>query len=175
MKHAIKSRNDISYIQEKVDAPELDLILDYMKSYTNANKYYITKYRPELSYIPEDFEWSDKHKYRKWSYYHFQPGTEDEVENVILAWKKMYERKNVKMGFRIFSGFIGIDQSIYILTTWAEDPQDYHNNLQKASELLGDEGASLWDKMINDLQEAEVVEGWFLPQYSYTNGMILTK
>jgi hypothetical protein len=164
-----------SFIAKKINDPELDIILDYLNDATESNRYYITQFRPELSYIPGELDWGDKITYRKWSYYRFESGSEDEVENTLLAWKKLYGQNGIKMGFRVYSGFIGIEQSTYILSTWAEGPLEYHQNLQAASEILGPDGASMWAKMMAEISEVEVVEGWFLPQYSYTQGMVLAK
>ena len=164
-----------AYVAKKINDPEFDLILDYLNDATEASRYYITQYRPELSYVPNDLDWGDDNTYRKWSYFYFEPGTDDKVENTLLAWKKLYNQKGIKMGFRVNSGIIGIEQSVYILTTWAESPLDYHQDLQAASELLGSDGGSMWTKMMSDVREVEVIEGWFLPQYSYTQGAILAK
>ncbi len=79
--------------------------------------------------------------------------------------------KGIKSGFRVFSGFLGIEQPLYILTTWAEDPLDYHEKLQNTVGLLGEEGAVLWEKMLENVNGASAVEGWFLPQYSYAPGL----
>jgi len=98
-------------------------------------------------------------------------GTEDEVETVLSVWRNLYEEKGIKSGFRVFSGFLGIEQPLYILTTWAEDPLDYHTKLLDAAALLGEEGAKLWEKMIGNVNGASAVEGWFLPQYSYAPGL----
>ena len=164
-----------SYIAKKINDPEFDIIIDYLNDATESYRYYITQYRPELSYVPNESDWGDNNTYRKWGYYYFEPGSEDEVENTLLAWKNLYGRKGVKMGFRVYSGLIGIEQSVYILSTWAESPLDYHQNLQEATELLGADGGSMWVKMMGSVKEVKVVEGWFLPQYSYTQGTTLAK
>lgn len=162
-----------SFMAKEVNDPELDLILDYLNGSIESYRYYIVRYQPELSYIPEGDEWGEGSPYRKWSYYHFQPGTEKEVEAVLAAWAQLYKEKGIKTGFRVFTGFIGTKQPLYILTTWAEDPLDYNEKLQKTISLLGEEGAILWTKMMEYVDEAEGIEGWFLPQYSYAPGLKL--
>ena len=129
------------------------------------------QYRPELSYVPEGDDWGEGSPYRKWSYYHFQPGSEEEVEQVLASWKQMYQAKGIKTGYRVFAGFLGIEQPTYLLTNWAEDPLDYHENLQQVSEQMGEEGAALWAKMMEYVREATTVEGWYLAQYSYAPDM----
>lgn len=160
-----------SLMAKEVKDPELDLILDYLEDAIEFYRYYIVQYRPEFSYIPEGDDWGTGSPYRKWSYYYFQPGTEKEVEAVLASWKYLYEEKGIKSGFRVFSGFLGVEQPLYILTTWAENPLDYHEKLQNTSGLLGEEGAVLWDKMIGFVNQAAAIEGWFLPKYSYAPGL----
>ena len=160
-----------SFMAKEVNDPELDLILDYLNDAIEFYRYYIVQYRPELSYVPAGDDWGTGSPYRKWSYYYFQPGSEEEVEAVLSAWKNLYEDKGIKSGFRVFSGFLGVEQPLYMLTTWAEDPLDYHTKLQDAAALLGEEGAELWEKLIGNVNGASAVEGWFLPQYSYAPGL----
>lgn len=59
---------------------------------------------------------------------------------------------------RVYSGYIGIDQSVYNLTIWVENPLDYHQDLKAASEILGSDGASKWTKIMSDEQEAKIIE-----------------
>ncbi|MGB5663442.1 hypothetical protein, partial [Eudoraea sp.] len=102
---------------------------------------------------------------------HFYPGSEEEVEEILAAYKHLYKTKNVDMGFRVFAGQIGLERPMYILTTWAKSPLDYHQNLEKTSEMLGDSGALLWTKLMELVKEAKITEGWYLPQYSYAPNM----
>jgi hypothetical protein len=99
---------------------------------------------------------------------HFEPGTEKEAEQILLAWKNLYKDKGVKSGFRVFKGVIGLDQPVYMFTTWSATPLDYQIELQESIELLDDDGTILWIAMMELVRKAETVEGWYLPQYSFT-------
>lgn len=164
-----------AYVAKKINDPELDLILDYLDDATESSRYYVTSYRPELSYVPDKNDWGDNSTYRKWSYCHFESGSKKEVEKTLQLWKSMYEKKNANMGYRVYQGLIGIEESVYILATWAESPLEYHKMLEETSTLLGSDGASIWSKMMQDATAIKVVEGWYLPQYSYTQGKTLAK
>ena len=156
---------------KKVNKPELSLILDYFDLSLDSYRHYVVQYKPELSYVPSSMQWDEGNTYRKWHYYHFYPGSEEEVEEILAAYKHLYKTKNVKMGFRVFAGQIGLERPAYILTTWAKSPLDYHENLEKVSEMLGDNGALLWTKLMELVKEAKITEGWYLPQYSYAPEM----
>ncbi len=164
-----------SFFAKEVNDPELDVILAYLNETIESYRYYIVQYRPEFSYVPQGDHWGDKTPYRKWVYYYFHPGSESDVEGIFSSWKHLYESKGVKSGFRVFSGFIGTEQPLYILTTWAEDPLTYHQNLQETMDVLGEDGALLWAKMMEFVNVADITEGWFLPQYSYAPGMKLAE
>ncbi len=165
------SRGIHSFMAKEVNDPELDLIMDYISETIASYSYYIVRYHPDLSFVPEGDDWGEGSPYRRWSYYYFQPGTEDEVEKVLASWKQLYADKGIDKGFRVFSGFLGVDQPLYILTTWAENPLDFHQKLQDASGQLGEQGAALWAKMMEYVAEVKTIEGWLLPQYSYAPGM----
>ena len=79
------------------------------------------------------------------------------------------------MGFRVFSGFLGVEQPLYILTTWAENPLDFQTNIQNTSSLLGEDGAELWQLLMGYVQQTKTIEGWFLPQYSFAPNMKLAE
>lgn len=152
---------------KRVNKPELKLIMDYFDLSLDSYRHYVVQYKPELSYVPSTQQWDEGNTYRKWHYYHFYPGSEEEVEEILAAYKHLYRTKNVEMGFRVFAGQIGLERPSYILTTWAKSPLDYHQNLEKTSEMLGDSGALLWSKLMELVKEAKITEGWYLPQYSF--------
>lgn len=161
------------YVLEKEKNIELDLIFSYMNEAISSYHYYVVQYKPELSYIPKGNNWGFGSPYRKWSYFHFQPGTEKDIEQLILAYKNLYIEYDIEMGFRVFEGFIGLEQPVYIFTTWAENPTEYHKNLEKTSGIIAVDGSILWAKMMEYVQQTNAVEGWFLPQYSYAPNLIM--
>ena len=88
-----------------------------MNSNIDSYRYYVVKYEPKLSYVPDGDDWDDSKSYRKWNYIQFILGSEKEVEKIFASWKHLYEAKGVETVFRIFTGFLGIEQPTYILTT----------------------------------------------------------
>jgi hypothetical protein len=155
------------FIHGEKRSAEFDLIWDDLNQTIEGYRYYVVKYEPELSYVPDGKVWLEDAPFRRWNYLYFEPGTEDEANDIILAWKNLYENKGVKNGFRVFKGVVGLEQPVILFTTWAKDPLDYQVKLQDNMGLLGDEGAILWMAMMQIVSDVEVVEGWFLPQYSY--------
>jgi hypothetical protein len=156
-----------SYINGSKNSAEFNLIWDYLNESVESYSFYIVKYKPELSSVADGNLWLQEAPYRKWNYYYFTPGTEEQAEKLIASWKSLYERKGIKHGFRVFQGLVGTESPAYIFTTWAESPLDYQRNLQDDIKLLGEDGAALWMAMMELVRKVETVEGWYLPQYSY--------
>ena len=157
-----------SYIKGKTRSAEFDLIWSDLNETIESYRYYVVKYEPELSYVPDGKVWLEDAPYRRWNYLYFEPGTEKEAEKVLLAYKNLYKDKGVKSGFRVFKGVIGLDQPVLMFTTWSKTPLDYQVELQESIDLLGDQGTVLWMAMMELVRTAETIEGWYLPQYSYT-------
>lgn len=162
-------------LKNKINKPELEVIMDYFDLSVESYYQYVVQYQPKLSNVTTDENWMDNNPYRKWNFYYFFPGDETEVEELLAAYKHLYEKKKVSMGFRVFKGLIGTSKPLYILTTWGESPLDYHESLEKASKQLGEEGAILWTKLMALVRDTKTVEGWYLPQYSYAPGMKLAE
>ncbi|WP_276391861.1 hypothetical protein [Eudoraea chungangensis] len=157
--------------KSRINKPELELIMDYFDLSVDSYKQYIVRYQPDLSYVKEDDNWNENASYRKWNFYYFYPGNEKEVEALLAAYKELYKQKDITMGFRVFSGLLGTEKPLYILTTWGESPLDYHENLELTSSALGDRGAELWTSMMKLVRDTRTTEGWYLPQYSYAPGL----
>jgi hypothetical protein len=175
--------NDLSEIGGGIDAyisgdkasTEFNLIWSDLNEAIESFSYYVVKYEPELSFVTDGLVWLDEAPYRKWNYFYFKPGSENEVKDILKAWKNLYQNRGVKNGFRVFQGVVGIEQPVFILTTWAESPLDYQLNLQENINLLGEDGAVLWMAMMQLVRKVETVEGWYLPQYSFVPEFNLEK
>ena len=168
----LKSMDDINgglkaFIKGDQKSAEFDLIWGDLNEAINSFRNYVVKYEPELSYVPDGKVWLEEAPYRRWNYLHFEPGTEKEAEQILLAWKNLYQNKGVKTGFRVFRGVVGLDQPVIIFTTWSATPLDYQTELQESIDLLDEEGTILWVAMMDLVRKADTVEGWYLPQYSF--------
>jgi hypothetical protein len=156
----------VSWI-ERMNHPELDLIYDVLNSCIESTKYSMIQYMPWLSYVPESENWIEGLPYRKWSFYYFYPGTEDDVRGILSSWQSLYLKNDIPTGFRVFEGYLGTEQPMFIFTNWAENPMDHMEKLHENMELLGPEGPILWNLTMQYVRKVETIEGWFLPQFSY--------
>lgn len=169
----VNSCEDVDYMKlaswvERMSNPEADLIYSDINGSIESSRYYMLQYNPFLSYVPESENWIEGLPFRKWSFYSFYPGTEDDVRELLSAWQNLYLKQNVASGFRVFEGYLGTEQPLFVFTNWAEDPQDHQEKLYQTMETLGDESIILFQALMQYVRKVETVEGWFLPQYSYT-------
>lgn len=168
----LKNMKDINgglktFIRGEEKSAKFDLIWNDLNESIESFQYYVVKYEPELSYVPDGQIWLDEAPYRRWNYLHFEPGTEKVAEELLMAWKNLYKNKGVKSGFRVFKGVIGLDQPVILFTTWSKSPLDYQKELDDSIIALDDEGTVLWLAMMDLVRKTETVEGWYLPQYSF--------
>ncbi len=168
----LKNLNEIeggikAFINKKTEYADFNLIWNDLNESIESFNYYVLKYEPQLSYVPDGKVWLEEAPYRRWNYYYFKPGTESEVELMLAAWQNLYTNSAAPHGFRVFKGIVGIEQPVILFTTWAESPLDYQLNLQDNIKALGEEGAALWMAMLDLVRKVKTVEGWYLPQYSY--------
>jgi hypothetical protein len=156
-----------AYITGKNASDEFNLIWEELIESLESFRFYVVKYHPEFSHVTDGRVWLDEAPFRKWNYYHFTPGSEKQVDQLLAAWKNLYEQKGVDNGYRVFRGTIGIEQPLVIFTSWAKSPLEHQQNLDNNIELLGEEGSVLWISMLELARKVETVEGWYLPFYSY--------
>jgi hypothetical protein len=159
----------------RMENPKADLIYNDINTSIESSRYYLVKYLPALSYVPESENWIKSLPYRKWSFYYFYPGTADDVSALLAAWQGLYMKYDAPSGFRVFEGYLGTEQPLYIFTNWAEDPMDHHEKLNQTMEKLGEESVVLWLALMEYVKEVKTIEGWFLPQYSYTQDQTLAE
>lgn len=156
-----------TFIRGKDKSAKFDLIWSALNETIESFRYYVVKYEPELSYVPDGKVVLEDAPYRRWNYLHFEPGTEKLAEDILMAWKNLYKNKGVKSGFRVFKGVIGLDQPVIMFTTWSESPLKYEMELEDSIDLMGEEGNILWFAMMDLVRKVETTEGYYLPEYSF--------
>lgn len=168
----LKDLNEIegglkAFVKGNKASDKFKLIWDDLNESLESHRFYVVRFDREFSYAPDGKAWLEEAPYRKWNYFHFEPGNEKEVDKILAAWKSLYVQKKIKNGYRIFRGVIGIDQPVLIFANWAKTPIEHHITLEENMELLGEEAEALWVSMIELSNKIKTIEGWYLPQYSY--------
>jgi hypothetical protein len=155
------------YIEGKKQSGEFNFIWGVMMETLVSYRSYVVGFDKEYSYLPEGSTWLEGQPYRKWNYYYFSPGTKKEVDKILAAWKALYEKNDIKTGYMIYRGMLGIDQPLVIFTSWAKNPLEHHQEVDANSKLLGEEGSALLLGMLELANRVETTEGYFVPEFSY--------
>jgi hypothetical protein len=170
---AISDLNDIDkvsldkYVSGEEASEEFAFFWEIMNETLESRHTYVVRYDEENSYVPDGESWLEGMPYRKWNYYYFSPGTEEEVDKILAAWKYLYEKNDIESGYRIYRGVLGIEQPVVLFTSWAENPLAHHENLEANMQLLGEEGSALLLGMLENAARVETIEGYFVPEFSY--------
>jgi hypothetical protein len=98
----------------------------------------LLKYRPGLSYNPDKPEVAeDEVNFVHWQFYYIDPAKRREWAVLQKRWLKLYQKKNISMPFRVYTGNIGYERPVWIYLRGAKSRTDYFNEAEKASALLG--------------------------------------
>jgi len=136
--------------------------LDYLRSR-------IFYYMPELSYFPENPRLKPgEESFAVWSFYSVIPGREDEFEAVSKEWVTLHKEKNWQNGYKCYAGDFGADMPVYLVFWKTKSEADALINLEKSSNIFGEEGKALEDKGTSLLRGLKMKRGWLRPDLSYT-------
>jgi hypothetical protein len=170
---SINDLNDIEkvslekYISGEKASDDFSFFWEIMNGTLDTRHSYVVEYDAKNSYVPEGESWLEGMPYRKWNYYYFSPGTEEEVEKILSAWKYLYQQNNIESGYRVYRGVLGIEQPVVLFTSWAKNPLEHHQNLEANTRILGEEGSALLIGILESATKVETIEGYFVPEFSY--------
>jgi hypothetical protein len=91
----------------------------------------------------------------------------EEAETLLAEWVKALSRKNCPAGFHIYRTVFG-GQPRFISISWGKNQADLAQKLQKNHELLGDEGAVLWEKVLSITNSYYTKVGWLDNELGYS-------
>ena len=169
----IKDLNEIeggmrAFINRKKDEAGFNLAWEDLAAAMNSYHYYVVKYLPEYSYVKDGNLWLEESPFRRWNMFYFKPGSEQEVEKLLGAWKALYENKGIESGYRVFMGVLGLDQPVVIMANWAKSPLELQQQIEHNVETLGDDGSALLLAMLDLANYIETVDGYYIPEFSYS-------
>jgi hypothetical protein len=152
---------------------DFDKVPDDVVTSTMANfdgKYdkhrdYIARLHLNLSHNPR-LDTEDQN-YRSFRYYWFAQDKMPEVLEVVKEWKALYEAKEIKHGYEIWSPGFGHEGPVLIVIDWDVDAASYQIRKAVEATLLGDEAKALSEKTRKLFYKMDKVEGMILPEVSY--------
>lgn len=161
-------KNPFGNLEKKLGEEAFDDLFDAYDGTYSQHGDYILRLDKELSYMPGGMTQTPAGQdYRELIFYHIPPGMEDKAEELARSVKKMYEEKNSKIHYRLYKSGFGTMGNYFMVAVAAKDATDLENRREENTNMLGEEGKALRDKIENTFSNIERVTGHLKPELSY--------
>lgn len=157
-----------SEVMNKIGQEKFDAVMKEFDGCYETHRNYLMTLRNDLSYKAEyGLNPDDGINYRHLDYLYAIPGKEDEMMELVKEYKKLYEAKNIKEGYRVYTGSVGNDMGLFLFVQPAKSRVDFATMSDEQDKILGNEGENLWKKAISITQKFEHHDGQMRPDLSY--------
>lgn len=102
--------------------------------------------------------------------FYIKTGKEKEVEKLMKEMSALLEEKGAAevQSWYCYQGIMGAETPVHYMVARAKNPIDFYTQNAKMWKSLGEEGDSLYQKLMNLLRKREHKQGWYCPDLSYT-------
>ena len=153
----------------KIGAEKFSSVMKQFDGCYDSHKSYLLRLRNDLSYKAKyGLDEKEDLNFRHFDFFHFIPGKEEEMINLLKDMKEMNEKNNIEEGYRIYQGDIGTDSPMILLVKPFKDRVDWVTKSEEISKKLGDELKDLRKKMISIMQKFEHKNGMIRPDLAVT-------
>ncbi|WP_424493848.1 hypothetical protein [Salinimicrobium sp. GXAS 041] len=162
-------KNPLAPLAEKMGEENFSKIFTRFNKCYDAHRDYIVHLINDMSYMPNGLTTNtDGENYRKWHFFHVTPNNVSNLRAKMNEIKALYEKKNAKQHFRIYRNGFGTNGDYYLAVISAKDAESYAKTSRETDELLGAEGAKLFEEMMNYVHRYESKTGQMRPDLAYT-------
>lgn len=152
---------------EKIGKDKFDAQMRKFDGCYNTHRNYLLNLRNDLSYKPEyALNPDDGLNYRHIDYFYPVPGKEDEMIEIVKAWKSLCESKKIAEGYRVYVGALGVESNLVLIVQPAKGRVDFATLSDRQDEILGKDGEELWKRMLTVTQKFEHHDGMMRPDLS---------
>lgn len=159
-------KNPFADLAAKAGQEKTNAVMSGFGGKYNSHIDYIAIYHPDLSYKSEQLQ-EEGNIYREWQFFYYNEINQDKMIGLAKEWKKLYEEKNIDVGYTMYTNGLGHEGPVIVVHRWAKNPVEMAQNNQKINELLGDEGRELWERTMKLGYRIEDKSGWLMPNLSY--------
>jgi hypothetical protein len=154
---------------DKIDENKMKQVMSGFEGCYASHKDYLMRLRNDLSYKPTyGMNPDDGLNFRHVDYIWILPGKEEEMNEILKEYKKLYESKNIEEGYRVYYGNIGTDGPLAILVQPAKGRTDWATLSDRQDEQLGKEGSDLLGRVMSICQKFEHKNGEMRPDLFYS-------
>lgn len=155
-------------VMKKIGNDKFEAAMKKFDGCYNTHRNYLLTLRNDLSYKPAyGLNPDDGLNFRHIDYLYVIPGKENEMMDVIKAWKEMCTQKNIEEGYRIYVSSMGMEMNMILVVQPAKDRTDFSMISDKQDKILGKEAGDLWKKLLSVSQKIEHNNGYMRPDLSY--------
>ena len=133
-----------------------------------SHRTYFLQAPSELSYIPDQprLDVMDM-PYAYWDILYVKPEKEMEFVALIKKLRVIQQDQKFDDPVQMLIGDIGYEGSVYIGALKGKDGVDFRLQNQKMWELMGDEGAAIFQKMMSMLRKRESKQFWYMENLTF--------
>jgi hypothetical protein len=102
-----------------------------------------------------------------WDIQYVQGGKEREYEKLIKEFQAFCKSKNVAQDWYCYQAVMGAETPVYYWATAAKDAVDFYTQNAQMWDVLGEEGAPYYRKLVSLLRKREMKTGSYRPGLSY--------
>lgn len=162
-------KNPLAPLAEKMGEEKFMVLFDRFNECYDTHRDYVVHLIDDLSYMPNGLTTNTVGEdYRKWHFFHVTPQNVTSLRDKIKEIKALYEKKDAKQHYRIYRNGFGSNGDYYLAVISAKDAQSYAKTSAETDELLGEEGESLFDEMMQYVHKYETKTGRMRPDLAYT-------
>ena len=152
----------------KANPEKWDAIWKKFEGTYNYNKIETILLNRELSYVPKEPRLKPEEKnFSYWVFTYVKVGKTKEFNEILKNWKELYTSKNIKDGYNIYWGELGVEQPLYIWHMTGKNSLDFWTQASSSHEVLANDAKSLWEQTRKLTRKIEYQEGWYRPEFSY--------
>ena len=152
----------------KMDPEAMKKINRLVNESTDSYKYGLYFFRPDLSYIPENYSADNEGSaYLQWNWFYIYPEKQIEIEGIAAKWVEEYKSENISMPYYVWSGHIGAELPLYLYVWVGKNQEDFQNKMAEINQKLGEKTSELRKQTFDVVKRMEIQRGWSLPELSY--------
>lgn len=162
-------------LEEKMGTKAFEEAMGKFSGNYHSHRDYLIRMHSELSYKPEyGNNMNDGMNFRHWDFYHVYPGKQDQIAEIAKEWVELNKSMDIQQGYRLYTGDMGTDMPLVIVSYSAKSASDFYSNYEKNMAKLGDAGKKLMEKTMAITWKMERREGSMRPDLSYMTQQVAT-
>jgi hypothetical protein len=153
-------------LPEKVGKNKWEKIIFDINACSDISNNSLVQLKRDLSYYPKGESFKD-YIYQNYIFLHFQYNDYDKITDQIKKIKKMFEDKNSKMPFEIYTSGFGTTNDYFVIHLFAKDEKHLQEMADTNIELMGNDFTTELKKLYAMPLKMDELTGWTVSSLSY--------